>query len=209
MTTLAELLALKEGFVPETLRSVVHRIGTFAVRNLATLGGNLSVPGRFRDCFPILACMDALAEYRQGTVSRWMNLNRLIGVRGTPELPPGEILTRIRIPLGGWDFGIAQKFGFPRINSRRSSLFVALARTDKRVLSDIRILYACNRALRSREIESSLAGKKIPLSARDMESAVGAYAAYCSHAGVRESSAARFLGLVRRSFNQLNEGATA
>jgi len=209
MTTLAELLALKEGFVPETLRSVVHGIGTFAVRNLATLGGNLSVTDRFRDCFPILACMDALAEYRQGTASRWVNLNRLIGPRGTPEMPRGEILTRIRIPLGGWDLGIAHKLGFPRINSRKSSLFVALARTDKRALSDIRILYACDRALRSREIESSLAGKKIPLLPRDIESAVGAYADYCSHAGIRESSAARFLTLVRRAFNQLNEGVTA
>lgn len=208
-TTLGELLALKAEFLPETLRTVIRRIGTYAVRNLATLGGNLSAPGRFRDCFPILACMDALAEYRQGAASRWVNLNRLVGNRGTPLIPKGEILTRIQIPLTGWDLGIAHKLGLPRANSGKTSLFVALARTDKRVLSDIRLFYMSDRALRSREIETSIAGKRIPLSSRDMESALGAYASYCARMGVPESSVPRFLDLVRRAFAQLNEGAPA
>lgn len=206
MTTLSELLTLKEGFLPETLRGAVLRIGTPAVRNLATLGGNLSVPDRFRDCFPILACMDALAEYRQGTMARWVNLNRLIGVDGIPTPPRGELLTRIRIPLGDWDLGIAHKQGFPRINSRDSGLFVVLARAEKRVLSDIRIMYVFGRAVRNREIEASLAGKKIPLSSRDTESAINAYSSYCAQMEVPESSTARFLALVRRAFKQLNEG---
>ena len=208
MTTLSELLVLKEGFLPETLRSVVSRIGTFAVRNLATLGGNLSVHGRFRDCFPILACMDALAEYRQGNASRWVNLNRLVNSRGTPEIPRGELLTRIRIPLAGWDLGIAHKIGFPRINSHRDSLFVALARTDKRILSDFRILFSGDRALRSREIESTLVGKKVPLAARDMEAAMNAYASYAASTNVPDSSIRRFLALLHRTFIQLNEVAT-
>lgn len=207
MTTLSELLALKEGFLPDPLRDVVRGIGTPAVRNLATLGGNLSCPGRFRDCFPILACMDALGEYRQGTAARWMNLNRLIGSRGTPDLPGGELLTRIRIPLGEWSLGIAHKIGFPRINSRSSSLFVFLARTEKRVLSSIRLIYSGDRAVRSREIEASLVGKRIPLSARETESALGAFSAYCIQAGIPDSSTARFLGLIRQAFGQLNEGA--
>jgi len=208
MTTLAELINLKEGFLPETLREVLRGIGTFAVRNLATLGGNLSAPERFRDCFPVLACMDALAEYRQGTAARWVNLNRLVDDHGRPQLPKGEILTRIRIPLGEWNLGMAHKLGFPRINSRSSGLFVVLARTEKRVLSEIRIIYACERALRKREIESSLIGKKIPLSPRDADSALGSYASYCAQADIPEFTAARFLALVRKAFNQLNEGAS-
>ena len=208
MTTLSELLNLKEGFLPETLRGVVRGIGTFAVRNLATLGGNLSVADRFRDCFPVLACMDALAEYRQGTLARWVNLNRLIGAGGTPELPGGELLTRIRIPLGEWDLGIAHKLGFPRINSRDSSQFVVLARVEKRVLSDVRIMYSFGRALRNREIEAALGGKKIPLPSRDMETAIGSYGSYCAQTGIPESTTARFLALVRRAFSQLNEGSS-
>lgn len=208
MTTLAELLALKEEFLPETLRDVLRGIGTFAVRNLATLGGNLSAPERFRDCFPVLACMDARAEYRQGTAARWVNLNRLVGDHGRPQLPQGELLTRVRIPLGEWSLGMAHKLGFPRINSRSSGLFVVLARIEKRVLSEIRIIYTCERTLRKREIESSLIGKKIPLNSRDADSALGAYASYCTHAGIPELTAARFLALVRKAFSQLNEGAS-
>ena len=208
MTTLAELLALKEEFLPETLRKVLRGIGTFAVRNLATLGGNLSAPERFRDCFPVLACMDARAEYRQGTAARWVNLNRLVGEHGRPQLPQGELLTRVRIPLGEWSLGMAHKLGFPRINSRSSGLFVVLARIEKRVLSEIRIIYTCEHTLRKREIESSLIGKKIPLNSRDADAALGAYADYCTQADIPDFTAARFLALVRKAFSQLNEGAS-
>ena len=206
MTTLTELINLKEGFLPETLREVLRTIGTFAVRNLATLGGNLSNPGRFRDCFPVLACMDASAEFRQGSTSRWVNINRLVNDQGLPAPPRGELLTRIRIPLAEWSLGMAHKLGLPGINSSRSGLFVILVRTEKRALSDIRIFHSCERAIRRREIESALIGKKIPLPARDVDSALGSYAAYCTNSGLAESSAVRFLALVRKAFNLLDDG---
>ncbi|HSV56047.1 MAG TPA: FAD binding domain-containing protein [Magnetospirillaceae bacterium] len=205
MTTLAELLTLKEGFLPHALGNVIRGIGTFAVRNLATLGGNLSDPFRFRDCFPVLACMDALAEYRHAAASRWVNLNRLIDSRGLPSVPRGEILTRVRIPLAQWSMGAAHKLGYPRVNSPLPGLFVILARTEKRIISEIRIFHSCERALRSREVENSLIGRRVPLGNRETSSALSAYATYCSDAGIPESSAARFLSLLRRALGILGE----
>jgi len=208
MTPLSELLGLKEGFIPEAMREVLRNIGTFAVRNLATLGGNLSSGTRFRDCFPVLACMDALAEYRHLSAARWVNLNRLINDQGYPLIPQNEILTRIRIPLAEWKINVVQKFGVPLTNSLNGAIFVFLARLDKRALSDFRIFYSYERALRSREAESAIIGKKIPLSERDIELTLNAYKSVCQQREVSQPQTARFLALVRRAFALLDEGAT-
>jgi CO/xanthine dehydrogenase FAD-binding subunit len=209
MTPLSELLALKEGFIPEALREALRGIGTFAVRNVATIGGNLSYRTRFRDCFPVLACLDALAEFRSASSSRWVNLNHLIGAKGAPDLPKGELMTRIRIPLSEWNIDIVQKIGTPRGNSDQSALFIFLARTDKRTLSDFRIMYSMGRALRIRETEASIAGKKLPLSARDLAAIINSYSELCRQSEVTEAHRLRFLSLVRRAFALLGEGTSA
>lgn len=207
MTPLSELLSLKEGFIPEALRETIRNVGTFAVRNLATLGGNLCNSRRFRDCFPPLACMDALAEFRYFSQSRWINLNRLVDGRGLPVIPRGEILTRIRIPLKEWSLNVVQKLGSPRINSYRTSIFVLFARMEKRALVDFRIFYSSDRALRNKEIEASLLGKKLPLTARDADATLNAYGEYCKQSSVPETESYRFLPLVQKALALVNEGA--
>lgn len=207
LTPLADLLALKEGFIPEALREVLLGIGTFAVRNVATIGGNVSCRTRFRDCFPVLACLDTLAEYRSSSSSRWVNLNRLIGATGLPDLPGDELLTRIRIPLMEWNVNIVQKTGTCRENSTKGSLFVFLARTEKRALSDFRAVYSTGRFLRSRDTESALAGKKLPLSSRELDLTLDSYSKISREAGLEESHHLRLLSLVRRAFFLLGEGA--
>ncbi len=206
MTPLSDLLSLKEGFIPEALRKTLKGIGNFAVRNLATIGGNLLAGGGFGDSFPVLASMDALAEFRQATSSRWMNLNRLISEEGAIQIPSGELLTRMRIPLTEWNINVVQKFGSRRRGSDGGALFVFLARTDKRVLSDFRTFFLCDRALRNRPAETALAGRKLPLSSRDIELTLNAYASSCRLAELPEPQSSRFLSLVRKSLTVLNEG---
>lgn len=206
MTPLSDLLALKEGFIPGALRDTIRNIGNFAVRNLATLGGNLSCRDRFRDCFPVLACMEALAEFRQASSSRWVNLNRLVDDHGLPAIPKGEILTRVRIPLMEWNIGVVQKFDASRAYSERRALFVFLARLDKRAISDFKIFYTHDNALRDRAAETALMGKKIPLSSRDIDATLGAYESLCARTELDRIQSVRFLSLVRKALSLLNEG---
>ena len=163
--------------VPCVFRFCLEAIAGPQLRNMATLGGNICMTERQTDCPAALTALDAQYELRGGQSSRWISASRFNpgpeGVAG-PEstagaerapcptsLNPGELLTRIRVPLDNWDYSAYKKFtGY--INRGRSVVF--LAKTQKDTLSDIRVVYKADAIFRNKNIESVLIGKQLPLS---------------------------------------------
>ncbi|MCX7025616.1 MAG: FAD binding domain-containing protein [Spirochaetes bacterium] len=206
MTTLSELLSLRKGTVPSILKERAAGIGTFTVRNLATLGGALSCATRFRDVFAPLACLDALAEFRTPQGSSWVNVNRLAGENGRPVIRPGSLLTRIRIPADEWDFAISRRYGLDGYESERNAVLSCVCRMNKHTISEIRIAEAGAELVRSREAETMLIGRKLPLAERDKDAALEAYAGRCAALGLSGVRTARFLGVLRTLFECLDRG---
>ncbi len=166
--TLAEILELRESAVPELLGLALRAVGNPAVRNLATIGGNLATTSRFMDSWPALACLDAMIELRDADGARWINVNRLASPDGSPDFPRGNLLTRIRLPLVGWDFVAFRKVGVKDYPARESAAFAFATRADKGILSEFRLAFAGEAALRMRDIEGMIVGRRLPLEAKQV-----------------------------------------
>lgn len=165
--SLAEVLELGDSALPPLLAHAIGGIGTPAIRNLATLGGNLACRERFMDAWPALACLDALVELRDQGGATWINVNRFIGPEGRPAFPEGGLLTRIRVPIERWDAIALRKVGSRDYPGPDTAVFALVARAEKGMLSEFRLAFAGERALRLRDIETRIIGRALPLSERE------------------------------------------
>jgi len=175
--TLSEILELKENAVPSLLSDALRGVASPAIRNLATIGGNLASGSRFMDSWAVLACLDTLVEARDELGARWINVNRLVSPEGKPAIPKASLLTRIRIPIDPWDISAFKKIGPKNYPCPESAAFAFAARADKGIVSDFRLAFAGERALRLREIESRLLGMRLPLSQKDRKQIQSQYRA--------------------------------
>lgn len=200
--TLTEMLELGDAALPPLLAEAARGIGTPAVRNLATLGGNIAARRRYMDCWPALACLDALAELRDRGGSTWMNVNRLMGGDGKPAFPEGALITRVRVPIERWDVYVLRKVGPRDYPAPETAVFAFVARAEKGILEDVRIAFAGEIALRSQALESSMIGRSLPLSSREAASIAEGYRALA--ASLPEGLALQFGALVEGALDLLS-----
>jgi CO/xanthine dehydrogenase FAD-binding subunit len=161
--TMAEILELKEGTLPEAFVETLRGIATPSIRNLATLGGNLATKRRFMDTWAVLACLDALVELRDGAGSRWVNVNRLIDSEASPSFPAGSLMIRVRLPLEPWSLGVIRKTGNRSWPALDSGIFALLMRIDKGIVASFRMAWAGEKAFRFPDLEGKIVGKRLPL----------------------------------------------
>ncbi|MDP2816450.1 MAG: FAD binding domain-containing protein [Rectinemataceae bacterium] len=161
--TLSDLAAYNPGTIQPALLNAVKGISTVPIRNLATIGGNIACSSRFMDLWPVLACLDSLVEIRNPEGAKWININRFSDESGSPSLPSGAVITRIRIPLERWDVNIVVKMGQHDYPSPETSVLCATARTGKGIVNDFHLVMAGEHSFRSRELESAIVGRRLPL----------------------------------------------
>ncbi|GHU26681.1 FAD-binding protein [Spirochaetia bacterium] len=151
--------------VPEILVQCLEHLADPYIREIATIGGNIACNGDLNA--PFLA-LDAQYEVRSGASTRWISYSRLFSPKSMLE--PQTLLSRIRIPLGQWNYHRYNKFESPIIGDR-ASVCVIIARIEKDMIVDIRlVITASDRYFRNREHERILAGKHLPISQQDFYS---------------------------------------
>jgi CO/xanthine dehydrogenase FAD-binding subunit len=142
-------------------------IATPGIRNLATLGGNIALRSCRGDSLPALSVIDTQLELRTAGSTRWVKVEEFFDRRNLPDLRPGEILTRIRVPLEEWDFASTRKIrggtGFTT-----SLSFAAVARFPK---GTIETLHFCIGGLndpvfRMANLEERLENASLPLASK-------------------------------------------
>ena len=162
MVKLSRIIDLGK-IVPDVLRCCLESIAGPQLRNMATIGGNICFPGRRLDSTAALNALDAQFELRQTQSTRWISASRFFSMPREDALNPQELLTRIRIPLDNWDCWAYKKF---EGQASRSRVVAFLVKTQKSILSDIKIIYKTDLIWRNRDSESILIGKHLPLSRR-------------------------------------------
>jgi CO/xanthine dehydrogenase FAD-binding subunit len=170
---LSRILSIGRNVLPPVLFETLSSIATPAVRNLATLGGNICIRSCRGDCLPALSVIDTQLELRTASSSRWVSVEGFFNPRGLPDLRPGEILTRIRIPLEEWDFALFRKV---ETGGRRETplSFAGVARFPK---GNIEVLRFCIGGLarpvfRMAAQETRLKNAAVPLSAKLTDSLI-------------------------------------
>ncbi|MDR2495208.1 MAG: FAD binding domain-containing protein [Spirochaetaceae bacterium] len=179
MVTLNEIIGLGK-IVPEVFIRCLSEAGDFQIRNLGTLGGNIcACPHRLDAAAPLIA-LDAHCELRAASGVRWISAARFFSDPGSLALGPRELLTRIRIPLGQWDYSLYRKFKAGE-QGNRSAVTAFMLRNQKNVLTDIRLVFSGDAVLRDRNSETLLIGKPLPLERRDVHSFVEQWEAAMLH----------------------------
>ncbi|MDR3201432.1 MAG: FAD binding domain-containing protein [Spirochaetales bacterium] len=164
------LLSVGKNILPRILLETLESIATPGIRSLATLGGNICIQGRSISTYPTLHILDARLEFRKSGSSRWVPVTHA-RTDGKLCMEPGEILTRIRIPLESWNVQYFRRLGSNPISGLEDVLvFSAIARTSREIITDLRFAIGSNHLniYRNREMETHLVGRKLPISSREI-----------------------------------------
>ncbi len=166
--TLSSILQLGKKNVPDVLYDAISTIANPAVRSLATLGGNVSAKGQRLATFAPLLALDARLEIRTATDAYWTPMARYFTNTGRDQPKTPEFIDRLRIPTENWDIALYRRIGHPGIVTDATASFVFLVKSEKNILSDIRIAYAGKFFFRKREFENLIIGRSLPLDAKDV-----------------------------------------
>jgi len=148
--------------VPEILRICLENIAGVQLRNIATVGGNLCSADFLYDLSAPFTALDAQYELRNAHRTRWVSASRFHSTEEHNVLENQELLTRVRLPLHQWDYSIYKKFNTGHLQN--NEVLVFLAKAQKAVLTDIRVVYKANTILRDKNSEDILNGKILPFS---------------------------------------------
>ncbi|MDM8549099.1 FAD binding domain-containing protein [Desulfobacterales bacterium HSG2] len=158
--TLSEIL--KNPLVPEILRLAVKSIAAPAIRNIATLAGNICHASPAGDALPALYVMDATVKLQSVSGERILPLSAFITGPGQTVLKNDELLTEIILPESQFDKIMFRKIGMRKANAVAKVSIAALASSEKSHLNDVRIAFGSlgPTVIRSEEIEKKVAGEK-------------------------------------------------
>ncbi len=120
--------------IPQVLSESIKQIGSYAMRNLSTIGGNICIPDHKGGTWSALLALNAKFE-----ISTSKDQKKLIKAHEFTTLGPKEVLTKIRIPINNWNISIYKKLGQSDSVFFDSAGFTFLAETEREHLYNIRI----------------------------------------------------------------------
>ena len=160
--TLTELLETPA--LPPDLRSAISQMASPAIRNAATLVGNICNASPAADTLPSLYAADAIVRLQRPGGQRDLPIRAFITGPGQTDLAGDELLTAIQIPITPFNRVTYRKVGTRKANALSKLSFVGLARIEASSVQDIRIAFGAVAPVIVREpaFESLLTG--MPLS---------------------------------------------
>lgn len=161
---------LQNPLIPELLKKVIKEIASPAIRNVATIGGNICNASPAGDSLPALYLFDtkiiaASIDDNNQISERIIPIeNFILGIRKI-DLKSDEIVTKIMLPKD--KIAVTTKMGFKKVGARKSQaisklLFTAIMNVENEVVTDLRVAYGSVgiTVIRRKEIESRYIGIK-------------------------------------------------
>ncbi|MGN0731864.1 MAG: FAD binding domain-containing protein [Treponema sp.] len=156
--TLNNILHMGINFLPSVLYEAISSISNYAVRNMATIGGNIMARDtRLTLNAPLIALGTTLKFRSQKNID-------IIPLVKFTSIPADSILVNIRIPTDDWNIEIFRRLGPSNKISNESCSFCFLANTEKKVLINLKICFSGPFIFTSKELETRYLGTKLPLS---------------------------------------------
>ncbi|MDR0760291.1 MAG: FAD binding domain-containing protein [Treponema sp.] len=166
--------------IPPVFTQALKRIAGPELRNLATIGGNICHPVLRLNATAPLVALDARYELRTSLTARWISAARFSSFSGPLAFNPQELLTRIRIPLEQWNYSLFKRFADTYPESETGGALVFIARIQKNILTDLRVVFAGETVIRDKNSEAVLSGKHLPLDRRDISHFIELWRAFLS-----------------------------
>ena len=172
--TLAQILA--DPRLPEVLKRAVDTIAAPALKNRATLIGNVCNASPAGDSIPPLIVLNARICLESTEGKRELPIADFITGPGQTALQESEIATAVLLPESSWNVSYFRKVGTRKANALTKLSLTGLANIANGVVQDIRIAFGAvaPTIVRSVELESEIAG--YPPARLDIEGIVEKYA---------------------------------
>jgi CO/xanthine dehydrogenase FAD-binding subunit len=140
---------------PALLREILGSMASPAIRNLATIGGNICNASPAGDTLPYLYAMEARVVCQTNHGQREIPIERFISGPGKIDLAPDEILTTIVIPDEHFSHTFHKKVAARRANTPSKVSMIGLASKENKKITDLRLAFgaAGPTVVRSRKIE--------------------------------------------------------
>lgn len=160
-TTSAEIA--RSPIAPELLKGAASRMGAIALRNSATIGGNIGNASPKGDMPQPLILMDAEVVLTSVDGERRMLVDDYIIATKKTALREDEIITKVIIPKQDFTHTFFRKIGMRRANAISKLTLSAAATVRDGVVVDFRASSgaAGPKVARSRKAEKLLIGKKV------------------------------------------------
>ena len=199
--TLAQILAVGQTHLPAILYDALLSIANPIIRNMATIGGNICTEGHKHTLFAPLLALDTKLELRSQTETR------IEPLQSFKKIPQGFILSSIRIPLAYPEVSIFRRIGPEHTITQHSASFVFLGDTEKNSLVDVKLAFAGPFVFRSKNLENTIIGHRLPLTKKDIDEIQLTVEAEFQKAAtdqmISDVVRQQFLNLTRYSFEQL------
>jgi CO/xanthine dehydrogenase FAD-binding subunit len=165
---LSRVLSIGPRVVPHTLFAALKATASPTVRVLATLGGNVCAPGVEHTSLAALAVLNAVLDLRMGAGLR--SMPAVLFWRGGNDraIQPGEVLSRVRLPLEEFELERYVEEELHWRGSRARVSYAAVAGVHKGAVEDLRLCFSSPwfGTLRFGDFESACAGVRLPLRER-------------------------------------------
>lgn len=132
---------LQDKRIPEYIKLPIAQIGSPAIRNQGTIGGNICNSSPAGDTLPMLYVLDAEVTVESLKKAYTIGISDFISGPGRNMLKPEDILTHISIPLGDYNQFYYKKVGPRKANSISKVSFFALDNTDASQIQEIKMAF--------------------------------------------------------------------
>ena len=164
--TLNELLYSEHIKIPDVMQQAIRSIATFALRNCATIGGNLCTKWHKMTLWAPLLALDAKLFFRKNTKDSKANPEPISKYENS-AIPENVLLTKIRIPVDEWDYSFFTRVGPELSVTEESGSYTFLASLIRNKISSVRIAFAGPTVITNHTLkldsEMDIIGQKVPL----------------------------------------------
>lgn len=155
--------AISNPLVPELLKQSLLKLAAPALRNRATIAGNICNASPAADTLPILYLLNAkVVLERLGNV-RCLAIEDFIQGPGKTALQSDEMLTQIEIPLTDLPLTYYHKVGTRAANALTKIAFIGAAKVTQGVVTDWRVAFGAvaPTIVRNQALEAEVVGKSV------------------------------------------------
>lgn len=148
----------KNKIVPQYIKNVFLKMASPAIRNIATIGGNICNSSPAADSLPILNALESEVILKSDKGERTISLDEFICGPGQNIISKDEILTEIRVPLKDFNIKTYRKIGTRKSTALAKVSFVGLAELSEGIIRDIRLSLGsvAPTVVKSKEIENQI-----------------------------------------------------
>ena len=148
---------------PRLLVEATEIMASPAIRNMATIGGNIGNASPAGDSLPVLYVLNALVVLKSVESIREVPIEELITGPGRKAMQKNEIITEVKIPINGFTSSVFNKIGGRKADAISKVSFAGVAKVKNNLVQDFRVAFGAvgPTVVRMKELEIDLIGQTV------------------------------------------------